>query len=212
MERWWLKGNKINSKVCPQEGRPMKILETDRLILRRLQLDDLDSLYALYCDPDVCKYIPDAPRTYDETREELVWFMDGHPKHPDLGLWATIHKESNQFIGRCGLLPWTIDGRDEVEVAYLLAKACWGQGLGTEVARAIAGYGFEQLHFSRLICLIDQENQASIKVASNIGMTFEKEGRDENGPYLVYSTNKPPSPGQPTIRPSVNQQNPIVIP
>ena len=41
------------------------------------------------------------------------------------------------FIGRCGLLPWTIDGRDEVEVAFMIDKAYWGQGLGTEAARAL---------------------------------------------------------------------------
>jgi ribosomal-protein-alanine N-acetyltransferase len=88
-------------------------------------------------------------------------------------------------------LPWTIDQREEVEVAYLLAKKYWGQGLGTEAARAIANYGFEQLNLSRLICLIDHDNEASIKVAMNIGMTFEKDGRDEKGPYLLYSINKP---------------------
>jgi len=188
----------MDGVVCPQKGAPMKILETDRLILRHLLPDDLDSLYTLYCDPDVSKYVPDAPRTYEETREELEWFMKGHPKHPELGLWATIHKESNQFIGRCGLLPWTIDGQYEVEVAYLLAKAYWGQGLGTEAGRAIAGYGFERLKLSRLICLIDRDNQASIKVATNIGMTFEKEGRDEKGPYLVYSTSQSRSSRSPT--------------
>jgi RimJ/RimL family protein N-acetyltransferase len=107
----------------------MKILETNRLILRHLLPDDLDSLYALYRDPDVSKYIPDAPRTYEETREELEWFMNGHPRHPELGLWATIHKETGKFIGRCGLLPWTIDGQNEVEVAYLIDKAYWGLGL-----------------------------------------------------------------------------------
>jgi RimJ/RimL family protein N-acetyltransferase len=168
----------------------MKILETNRLILRHLLPDDLDSLYALYRDPDVSKYIPDAPRTYEETREELEWFMNGHPKHPELGLWATIHKETGKFIGRCGLLPWTIDGQNEVEVAYLIDKAYWGLGLGTEAAQAILHYGFEQLRLSRLICLIDQENQASIKVARNIGMALEKEGKDEKGPFLLYSRNK----------------------
>jgi RimJ/RimL family protein N-acetyltransferase len=74
-----------------------------------------------------------------------------------------------------------------VEVAYLLDKAYWRQGLGSEAARAIAQYGFEQLHLSRLICLIDRENQASIKVAQSIGMTFEKEGVDEVGPFLLYA-------------------------
>ena len=170
----------------------MKILETGRLILRHQVLDDLDSLYALYCDPDITKYIPDAPRSYEEAREELKWHMNGHPKHPELGLWATIHKETGQFIGRCGLLPWTIDGQDEVEVAYLISKAYWGQGLGTEASQAILNYGFEKLNLSRLICLIDRENLASIKVAEKIGMAFEKEGRDEIGPFLLYSRNKSP--------------------
>jgi RimJ/RimL family protein N-acetyltransferase len=169
----------------------MNILETSRLILRHQQLSDLDSLYALYCDLDVRKYIPDAPRTYEEAREELEWHMNGHPKRPELGLWATIHKETDKFIGRCGLLPWTIDGQDEVEVAYLISKAYWGQGLGTEAAQAILDYGFEKLHLSRLICLIDKNNLVSIKVAEKIGMAFEKEGKDEMGPFLLYSKSKP---------------------
>ena len=185
----------------------MIILETDRLILRHQAPADLDDLFALYCDPDVSRYIPDAPRTYAEAREELEWFINGHPKHPELGLWATVHKETGKFIGRCGLLPWTIDGQAEVEVAYLLAREYWGQGLGTEAARAIADYAFEQLHLSRLICLIDQDNQASLKVARNIGMAFEKEGGDETGLYLVYSMSKPPSPA---AGPPVNKLTPIL--
>jgi RimJ/RimL family protein N-acetyltransferase len=165
----------------------MIILETERLMLRRLLPDDLDSLYALYSDPEVTKFIPDAPTSYEETRKELEWFMNGHPAYPELGLWATIYNANGQFIGRCGLLPWTIDQREEVEVAYALAKDYWGQGLATEAAQAIMRYAFEQLHLTRLICLVDQENQASINVATKIGMRFEKEGADEMGPFLVYS-------------------------
>jgi RimJ/RimL family protein N-acetyltransferase len=165
----------------------MKILETQRLILRRLVPDDLDDLYRLYRDPEIRRYFPEGMLTYAETKEELEWFLNGHPRHPELGLWATIHKETNQFIGRCGLLPWTIDGRDEVEVAYLLGKEFWGQGLGTEAARAIAQYAFEKLRIPRLICLVDRDNRASIHVATKTGMTFEKEGKDEKGPFLLYS-------------------------
>jgi ribosomal-protein-alanine N-acetyltransferase len=168
----------------------MKILETERLILRRLLPEDLDDLFALYRDPEIRRYFPEGTLTYEETQEELEWFLNGHPEHPELGLWATIHKETNQFIGRCGLLPWTIDGQYDVEVAYLLSKAYWRQGLGTEVARAILNYGFEQLRLSRLICLIDPDNQASIKVAQNIGMTLEKMSQDESGSFLVYARNK----------------------
>jgi len=178
------------------KGKPMKILETERLLLRRLVPDDLDALFALYSDQETRQYFPEGTLTYDETKEELEWFLNGHPEHPELGLWATIYKPTNQYIGRCGLLPWTIDGHTEVEVAYLLDKAYWRQGLGSEAAQAIARYAFEQLHLSRLICLIDRENQASQKVAQHIGMTFERDGIDEVGPFLLFSMHKQPSSGQ----------------
>ena len=90
------------------------IFETVKLMLRRQVIEDLDVLWGLYCDPEVTKHIPYAPRTITEARAELEWPMNGHPKNPDLGLCASIHKASGRFIGRCGLLPWTIDGRKEV--------------------------------------------------------------------------------------------------
>lgn len=166
------------------------ILETKRLLLRRLVMDDLDSLFALYSDPEIRRYFPEGTLTYDETKAELEWFLNGHPTHPEQGLWATILKETGQLIGRCGLLPWIIDQRPEVEIAYLLDKKYWGQGLATEAAQAILHYGFEQLQLPRLICLIDRENQASIRVAMKIGMTFEKEGEDEKGPFLLFAISK----------------------
>jgi ribosomal-protein-alanine N-acetyltransferase len=171
----------------------MIILETERLLLRHQTMMDLDALHALYSDPEITKYIPDAPRNYAETKEELEWFLNGHPKHPELGLWATIHKGTGKFIGRCGLLPWTIDGQPEVEVAYTLARGYWGQGLATEAARAILQYGFEKLNLARLICLIDPQNTASQRVAEKIGMTLEKKvaGIDgDNIPTLIYAVTK----------------------
>jgi len=168
----------------------MKILETNRLIIRHYIPEDLDSLFAIYCDPDVNEYLPDAPTTVEKAREELECFLNGHPKNPELGLWAIVHKDTGQFIGTCGLLPVSIDGQPETEIGYVLASAYWGQGLGTEAAKAILDYGFEQLGLQRLICLVDQENLRSVKVAKNLSMTFEKEGKDEIGPYHLYAKNR----------------------
>lgn len=165
----------------------MQILETERLLLRHLTPDDLDDLYALYCDPEITKFIPDAPRNYAEAKEELEWHQHGHPRHPELGLWATVHKASGQFIGRCGLLPWQIDGVDEVEVAYTIARNYWGQGLASEAALAIRDYAFQHLGLTRLVCLIDDGNRASARVAEKMGMAFEREAEDEIGPFLLYS-------------------------
>lgn len=166
---------------------PHWILETPRLRLRRLLPEDIDALYALYRDPEIRRYFPEGVLSVEETREELTYFLNGHPKHPELGLWATLEKETGAFIGRCGLLPWTLAGRDEVEVAYLLDKAYWGRGLATEAAQAIASYAFETLGLTRLVCLIEEGNAPSARVAERIGMRFERAMADDKGPFLLYS-------------------------
>ena len=139
------------------------LLETPRLRLRPLTLDDLDALYKLYRDPAVRRYFPEGTLTYAETREELAWFIDVYYAQYGYGLWATHYKPTGEFIGRCGLIPWTIEGKKEVEVAYLLAQPYWGMGLATEVAGAILAYAFEQLRLPRVICMVDPENIASAR-------------------------------------------------
>ncbi len=169
------------------------ILETERLLLRHLEMGDLIELFRLYSDPEIRRYFPEGTLTIEETKEELEWHMHGHPKYPDLGLWATVDKGSDKFIGRCGLLPWDIDGQHEIEIAYLLDKAFWHQGLATEAAQGIMRYGFETLELSRLICLIDPGNTASQRVAERIGMSLERrvEGYEgDNIPFYIYSVHK----------------------
>jgi ribosomal-protein-alanine N-acetyltransferase len=169
------------------------VIETERLILRRLTMDDLGPLAKVYADPQVRRYFPEGTLTFEETKEELEWIIDVYYARYGYGLWATIYKETGGFIGRCGLLPWKSieahdgvevltnagDGPDgaagiEVEVAYLLAEEYWGRGLGTEAAQAIVDYAFERLQMTRVICLFDPENQASRKVAEKVGLTFAR--------------------------------------
>jgi RimJ/RimL family protein N-acetyltransferase len=165
------------------------ILETSHLILQHLELNDLNDLYKLYSDPEIRKYFPDGVLTLAETREELEWHMNGYPEHSELGLWATIHKETSMFIGRCGLLPWEIDSKLEIEIAYLLNKDFWHQGFATEAAQGIMAYGFEKLHLTRLICMMHPDNVASQKVAERIGMKLESQVdgiAGDNFPTLLY--------------------------
>jgi RimJ/RimL family protein N-acetyltransferase len=185
------------SIVCPQQTQKVSemsaILETPRLLLRHLNMNDLEQLHTLYQDLEIRKYFPEGVLSYQDTKEELEWHMNGHPQYPELGLWATIDKESGKFIGRCGLLPWEIDGKLEVEIAYLLDKKFWHQGLATEAARGIVVYGFEKLNLTRLICLIDPDNVASQRVAERIGMKLERrvDGiAGDNFPTLIYAIGK----------------------
>jgi [ribosomal protein S5]-alanine N-acetyltransferase len=175
-----------------------RILETERLILRSLEPGDFEDLFELYRDPDMRRYFPEGVRSCEETREELMYFVHGgDPAHPQLGLWAAIQKPTGRFIGRCGLIPWTIDGRFEVEVAYMIAKPFWRQGLGSEAASALVKHGFEIFGLRRIIALIDPGNIASKLTAERAGLRFERLVETEAPPFAIYSVEKGGSAANP---------------
>ena len=176
------------------------VLETPRLLLRRLNMNDLDTLATLYADKEIRQFFPDGTDgtlTYAETKEELEWIIAKHYGVYGFGTWATIHKETGALIGRCGLIPWHLEDepdRLQVEVAYLLDKAYWRHGLGTEAARAIRDYAFNRLGLERLICMVHPQNVASQKVAANTGFVFEKEYVDPTGMCYLYQLMRPAGP------------------
>jgi ribosomal-protein-alanine N-acetyltransferase len=178
----------------PTEGRST-VLETERLLLRLLTTGDLDHLAALYRDPDVRRYFPEGTLTYDQTREELQWTITVHYRRHGFGLWATVLKETGAFVGRCGLLSAEIDGRPEVEVAYLLDRGHWGRGLGSEAARGIVDHAFASLPVDRLVSMFEPANRASRGVATAVGMTPFREGYvDAYGVSDVYAIRRPRAP------------------
>lgn len=165
----------------------MVILQTPRLMLRRLEPGDLDALAALYADKETRRHFPDSTRTREQTWEELEWHRHGHPDDRRLGLWATIERSNGAFLGRCGLLPWTLDGVDEIEVAYLIDRTRWGEGFATEAAQGIVDYAHHTLGIERLIALIKHGNTASARIAEKIGMHHERDYRHASGPCWLYA-------------------------
>lgn len=165
----------------------MIVFETPRLLMRRLELGDLEALAALYADPDIRRYFPDGTLTRAETAEELDWFRNGHPQDARLGLWATIEKASGAFIGRCGLLAWEIEGRHEIELAYLIARTHWRKGFGAEAARALVAHGLETLSLNRLIALVHPDNIASAMTAESAGLHFERAVTHDGTPCHLYA-------------------------
>ncbi|MGD9744549.1 MAG: GNAT family N-acetyltransferase [Dongiaceae bacterium] len=163
------------------------ILETERLRLRRLEPGDLEALHALYSDPEIRRYFPEGVLTRAQTKEELDWFVAGDPDHPALGLWATVLKPDGEFIGRCGLLPCIVEGRPEVEVAYLIDKCHWRQGFGAEAAAALVRYGFDTLGLTRIVAFVDPANAASAATARKAGLAFEREIAPEGMRTAIYA-------------------------
>jgi [ribosomal protein S5]-alanine N-acetyltransferase len=162
----------------------MIVIETPRLILRHLTLEDTEALAAIYADPIVMEFFHNT-RSRQETRQKIENTIQSYQQY-GLGTWATIYKLNNQLIGRCGLIPHIID-RPELEIAYLLAKDYWGRGLATEAAGAIRDYGFEKIGCNRLISLINPGNIASQKVALKTGLTYEKDIQMEGEQLRIYA-------------------------
>ncbi len=150
-----------------------EILQTRRLILRRLQPSDIQALADLWTDPEVTQYMG-GPRD----RARLLATLEDtahHPLRDRYDLWPVVEKQSGRVIGNCGLLEKEVEGKDEIELVYVLARSAWGRGYATEMAEAIKQHAFDTLGLRRLIALMEPDNQASERVAIKIGMRLEKE-------------------------------------
>jgi RimJ/RimL family protein N-acetyltransferase len=146
-------------------------LETDRLLLRDLHPDDVESEVALWSDPQVTRCLG-GPRDEERVRAILQEELAQPPLGP-LGQWPVVQKASGEFVGDCGLIAKEIEGREEVELVYILAAGAWGKGYATEIGAALLRFAIEELHQKRLVSLIDAENTASKRVAEKLGMHLE---------------------------------------
>lgn len=166
---------------------PEAILETERLALRRLGWGDLDDLARLYADPVVMRFYPSV-RTRAETQRNLQWIIESYETHPGAGLWAVTGKADGHFLGRCGLIPQMLDGREHLEVGYLFDKAVWNRGLATEAARAIRDYAFHTFADApQIISIIHPDNVPSQRVAQKNGMAYQKDAPFSGFDCRIYA-------------------------
>jgi [ribosomal protein S5]-alanine N-acetyltransferase len=161
-----------------------KVLETERMVLRRMGWADVDDLMGIFSDPVAMRYYPDT-KSREEAEEWVRWTLRSYMDH-GFGQWVVILKCSGEFLGQCGLTVQEVEGRDEIEIGYLFLRRFWGFGLATEAAIAARDYGFHTLDYRRLVSLIDPGNVASRRVAEKVGMTLEKQVWKWNKKICVY--------------------------
>lgn len=147
-------------------------LETDRLILRPLQMKDAADMYAYARDPQVSRHVLwDAHRSIWETRRFLRFarkqYRKGYP-----GSFAIEWKDGGRMIGTIGFM-WINPEYKSGEVGYSLSREWWNRGIMTEALEATLKFGFEQLKLNRIEAQHETENPASGKVMAHCGMQFE---------------------------------------
>jgi RimJ/RimL family protein N-acetyltransferase len=166
------------------------VIETERLLLRRFTLDDLDELAAVFAKPEVFWYPERRGLTREETAEMLqTRFIDPWDEQ-GFGHWAVIRKEDERLLGYEGLaiprfLPEVLPA---VELGYRFDPIAWGRGYATEAGAASLSYGFDVVGLERIIAIYDIENTRSGLVMGRLGMRVEREtAHPEDGTKLrVY--------------------------
>ncbi|WP_422083279.1 GNAT family N-acetyltransferase [Ulvibacterium sp.] len=149
------------------------LIETKRLGLRKLTQEDVAPLYEILSDAEVMQYYL-APYTLDGVKDWIGRSMDSYQKN-GFGLWAVILKESNDFIGQCGISLQNIDGAYVPEIGYHVHKLYWNQGYATEAAEASLAYGFQNFGFESIFIHTYVKNSPAQRIAEKIGMKKTKE-------------------------------------
>lgn len=153
----------------------MMILETERLILRQWQPDELPTLHGILGTLPTMQFWP-APFTLEQSERWLRRSLETYAATANtLGRWATVLKESGKVIGDCGLIESEVNGVVENDLGYIIHADHWRKGYATEAATAIRDYGLATLQLPRIVANMACDHHGSARVAQTIGMTLEKE-------------------------------------
>jgi RimJ/RimL family protein N-acetyltransferase len=151
----------------------VKILETERLVLRRLTKDDAAFILELLNEPAFLENIGDrGARTLADARRYIARGpMESYRKF-GFGLYLVELKDSGAPIGICGLLKR--DWLEDVDIGFAFLQKFRSRGFGRESAAAVMHYGWTTLHLKRIVAITKPTNQASIALLEKLGLRFEK--------------------------------------
>lgn len=152
----------------------MMAITTPRVTLRPVHLSDFKATYQLLSDPEVMRFSLNGPYSKQKTTDFINHCIQQTENNLP-SLLAVIDNKSGLLIGYCGFYMQKINGIEEVELGYRLAKQYWGKGLATEAAIAMKKHAFQKMGLTRLISIIEKDNLSSIRVAEKVGLKLEKE-------------------------------------
>lgn len=154
----------------------MKIIETDRLILRTWEANDIDAMAAIDQDPKVCEFLPGTGNR-EATKAGIKRIKEHFHKH-GFCLYAVELKSNNELIGFLGLNIPSFEAHFTpcVEIGWRLGSQFWDKGYATEGAKAVLDYGFKKLGLKEIVAFTVPANLRSRRVMEKIGMKRDPDG------------------------------------
>jgi ribosomal-protein-alanine N-acetyltransferase len=153
-------------------GPVVHALVTPRLRGLPLSEADFDDLHALLDERVLAAFGVADLVTPEDTRE----FLDrklAHWREHGFGIWV-FRDAVGAFVGRCGIHRWALDGRDEVELGYIVRSELWSQGYATEIGAAVVNHAFSVLRLPALVGFTRPENVRSRRVLEKLGFRYER--------------------------------------
>jgi len=174
---------------------PGVLLETPRLILRQFSLEDAPFIFALVNDPDWLKHIGDRNvRNLNDARGYIAKGMDAFERQ-GYGMCVVELKSTGEPAGVAGLIKR--DSLEDVDLGFAYLAQYRGQGYASESAAAVLEHGRRVLGMKRIVAIVSEANQPSIRLLEKLGMRFERRirlpGDDEE--IRLYATCAPGSSG-----------------
>jgi RimJ/RimL family protein N-acetyltransferase len=156
------------SRTVPTGNAPA--IETERLILRPLDMSDAKDLHRISNEPDVRRYLWDDEPVSEATIRDVIAQSTRMFSEDGVGLFGVRMRGSEDLLGFCGFV--RLSGMEEPELGYELTRKALGKGLATEAARACLRHAFEATGMERVIAGADAPNAASLRVIEKLGMGF----------------------------------------
>lgn len=147
-----------------------QIIETERLVLRPVTLDDAEAMFEYASNKENTRYTFPTNQSLEETKNNIAQFYLANP----LGRWGIELKSTGEFIGTIDLHKMDTVLK-KAAVGYIIHQKYWNQGLTTEANRAVIELAFEKIGMNKLTALHDKDNPASGKVMKKSGMHFSHE-------------------------------------
>ena len=157
---------------------------TQRIKLSPVRKDEAEELHQIWIDPEVRKYLWDdliipETQTQEVINQSLTAFAN-----KKYGLWVARLINQKEIIGFTGY--WQFFDPPQTQLLYGLLPQYWGQGLATEISKAMIDYGFKEYGFNTINASTDLDNKSSMAVLARLGMKSIKQANIDGKETIFY--------------------------